>query len=77
MEQIIIRIRDKEKARLLLQLLRSLDFVENIEVEETVSNSGSETTTEENGFFSLAGLWEGRDISLESLRRAAWPRQTR
>lgn len=76
MDQIVIQIRDKEKVRLLLQLLRSLDFVEHVEVKETVTHSGSELRGVENGFFDLAGLWEGRDISLESLRRAAWPRQT-
>ena len=26
-------------------------------------------------FISLAGLWEARDVTLESIRKKAWPRQ--
>jgi hypothetical protein len=71
-EQIIIRVKSKEKAIMLSELLASLDFVESV-------NSGSET--EKNGsesisdFFTIAGIWEGRNISLESIRHKAWPRQ--
>ena len=81
MEQITIRVRDKEKAQLLLQLLRSLDFVEQIATADADSATLAEKerggdADSKTAFFELAGLWEGRDVSQESLRQAAWPRQS-
>jgi hypothetical protein len=75
MEQIIIRIKDKQKARRLIDLLAVLDFVDSIEAEEAVSPIGDDTTQEAtDDFFALAGLWQGRDISQETIRQQAWPR---
>jgi hypothetical protein len=74
MEQILIQVKNKEKAKILLELLGALDFVDFVKTsstEETVTNSQGEPSD----FFSLAGLWEGRDITLESIRQQAWPRQ--
>ncbi len=67
MEQITIRVQNKEKARLLFDLLRSLDFVEAVE-------TTNETSTEiKNGdFFALAGLWTDRDVTQDSLHQKAW-----
>ena len=71
MEQIVIHVRNKEKAALLFKLLRSLDFVESIETsEERVKNE-----TANDDFFALAGIWADREINQTSLRRQAWPRQ--
>lgn len=39
-----------------------LDFAESVQAE-----------ADENDFFALAGLWEGRDIDPGSLRKRAWP----
>lgn len=72
MEQILIRVRDKEKAQLLLDLLASLDFVETV---TTQSDSPAETDSTAEDFFALAGLWAGRDIDLATLREKAWPRR--
>ena len=73
MEQILIRVKSKEKAQMLFELLNALDFVELV---KTSSADETETTPEEStDFFALAGLWEGRDITLESIRQLAWPRQ--
>jgi hypothetical protein len=71
MEQITIHINNKEKAELLLRLLRSLDFIDAVEVVD-------HTVTEESeaDFFAMAGIWRGRDITQESLRQQAWPRQS-
>jgi hypothetical protein len=68
MEQILVYVKDKDKAKLLLELLMALDFVELV---DTDSKREIETTPQEEpvDFFSLAGLWEGRDISLESIRQ--------
>lgn len=72
MEQIVIQVQDKQKARLLSELLQSLDFVEMVTTDHQ-ENSVAET---EGDFFALAGIWEDRQIDLNTLRQNAWPRQT-
>jgi len=71
MEQITIRIKDRKKAQTLIDFLKTLDFVETITEKELSGESGS--AGEENEFFAMAGLWEGRDISLKTIREQAWP----
>lgn len=71
MEQITIRIRDRKKAQTLIDFLKSLDFVETIIEKELPDSSG--VVDEENDFFAMAGMWEGRDISLKTIREQAWP----
>lgn len=67
MEQITIRIKDSKKARTLLEFLKSLDFVESVmEKELTVEKKSNDQRDED--FFGLAGLWTGRDISLQTIR---------
>ncbi|MCI5218593.1 MAG: hypothetical protein D3914_05245 [Candidatus Electrothrix sp. LOE2] len=65
MEQIVVRVRDKEKAKMLLDLLTALDFVDSVQAgqSETVEQGTSED------FFSLAGIWKDRDITQESIRK--------
>ncbi len=78
MEQIVVHMKDRSKIGLLVGLLTSLDFVDAV---DTTAITTQEETTEETSrndsadFFSLAGLWSGRDITLETIRRQAWPRQ--
>jgi len=79
MEQIVVHIKDKSKIDLLVGLLTSLDFVDAVDT-TTITTQEEETTQETSrndsaDFFSLAGLWSGRDITLETIRRQAWPRQ--
>ncbi len=69
MEQITIRIKDKHKAQWLRELLKSLDFV------DLVDERNSELQADNTDFFAMAGIWQGRDISLDSIRQKAWPRQ--
>jgi hypothetical protein len=72
MEQIIIRIRDRKKAKTLIGFLKLLDFVESI-TEKELSGAGElESVNEEKEFFAMAGLWAGRDISLKTIREQAW-----
>lgn len=73
MEQIIVQVRDKEKAKMLLELLAALDFVDSVKTAHTDVNA--ESQEEPLNFFDLAGLWQGRDITQESIRKKAWPRQ--
>ncbi len=75
MEQIVIQIENKEKAQLLLELLKALDFVDLVNVRSEEAELDVTSQEESSDFFSLAGLWEGRDITLTSIRRQAWPRQ--
>jgi hypothetical protein len=68
MEQLIVRVADKEKAEMLSKILSALDFVSSVEVMEdktTISNN-------EKDFFALAGLWENRNVTTESIRQEAW-----
>jgi hypothetical protein len=71
MEQITIRIKDRKKAQTLIEFLKSLDFVETVSEKELPDES--DTVNQENEFFAMAGLWEGRDISLKTIREQAWP----
>jgi hypothetical protein len=79
MEQITILVRDEGKARSLMDLLRSLDFVSILDIEnvEPSTKELEEEASREEEFFAAAGIWKDRDITVESLRAAAWPRQTK
>lgn len=53
---------------MLSKILSALDFVNSVEVIEdktTISNN-------EQDFFALAGLWENRNVTTESIRQKAW-----
>jgi hypothetical protein len=71
MEQIIIRVRNRKKADTLLKFLQTLDYVDNISRANLPPTVGTEITADD--FFELAGIWAGREISQESLRKQAWP----
>lgn len=72
MEQITIRIKDKKKAQTLLDFLKSLDFIESVS-EKDLSIEKTSNIGGENDFFSMAGFWTGRDITIQSIREQAWP----
>lgn len=73
MKQLIVHIRDQEKAETLSKILTALDFVDSVEIIE------DQTTLSDNeqDFFALAGLWEDRNITPESIREAAWREENR
>jgi hypothetical protein len=76
MEQIIIQVRDKEKAKVLFELLTALDFVDSVQtsgVEEVEEKTAVQEETAD--FFALAGLWQDREVTIELIREKAWPRQ--
>lgn len=67
-EQLIVQVADKEKAEMLFKILSALDFVNSVEVMEdkaTISDN-------EQDFCSLAGLWENRNLTAESIRQQTW-----
>ena len=78
MEQITILVRDHHKAKSLLELLRALDFVSILEIEDVEASSTDveDGVSREAEFFAAAGIWKDREITTESLRALAWPRQS-
>jgi hypothetical protein len=71
MERITIRIKNKQKAQALINFLKALDFIEEVTAKEISSQpKGSMNEAE---FFRLAGLWAGRQITLNAIRQKAWP----
>ena len=76
MEKILVYVKDKEKAQLLSELLMALDFVESVNTDSVETEATLATQGELADFFALAGLWEGREINLNSIRQRAWPRQS-
>lgn len=75
MEQITIRVKDKDKAKVLFDLLRALDFVDSIDTNSS-QESESDQSAENDAFFSLAGIWSDREITQELLRQKAWPHRS-
>jgi hypothetical protein len=75
MEQIIILVRNKEKAAALLSRLRSLDYISSVAVEsiDIPADVYQDDFDRMEAFQSMAGIWENRDISQKSLREKAWP----
>ena len=66
METLTIKIKDKERLKFIYEILSHFDFVE---LPERVFSKHSKN---EHDFFSSAGLWQDRDISIKSLRNKAW-----
>jgi len=72
MEQIVIQVKDKSKARALINFLKNLEFVENIS-SNNLPVAQIDNSSKDAEFLALAGLWAGRDVTLESIRQKAWP----
>ena len=76
MQQIVIEVDDAAKADMLLELLKALNFVNVVKADQKERPQANTTPSgETSDFFSLAGLWKNREVSLESVRQKAWPRQ--
>lgn len=77
MEEIVVQLKDKAKAQMLSEFLMALDFVSSVKTSvEKPSKVPSKRQKKEEDFFALAGLWNNREVSLESRRKQAWPRQS-
>jgi len=72
MEQITIQVKSKQKAQALLNFLKTLDYIENVSASRVSIFQPKDKANEED-FFDLAGLWAGRDVTLDSIRQKAWP----
>lgn len=73
MEQVTILIPNRDKAQLFIELLHSLDFIADIQLISEETNGRHEKAEASADFFSIAGLWSDRDITVESIRKQAWP----
>ena len=72
MTRLHIKIKDNEKANIVLNLLKELPFVEIEEsVDEKTEKSGK---GDEGNVADLFGLWENRNITLRDIRKKAWAR---
>ncbi len=67
MEQIIIKLKDQSKRSFLLELLAQFDFLE-LQVKQVAQVTSKE---ESYDFFQSAGLFEGREINADQLRKEA------
>ena len=55
------------------EIVRSLPEPKAAKVLRFAESVQADTEPDDHDFFALAGLWEGRDIELSSLRKKAWP----
>ena len=84
METLIVKVKDDRKLDFVLELLRDLDYLEVSQESEPVVTepaplSDAEIaamTPEERArlFLKTAGIWEGREIDADELRRRVWQR---
>jgi len=67
-----IKIKDADKAIIVLNLLKELPFVEieKSEGEKTVKP----VRIDKEGLADLFGLWKDREVSLGDIRKKAWTR---
>ena len=66
MQKITLTIKDDNKIKFLLELLRQFDFVD--------IHKATETKEDGYNFFASAGIWKNRDVSASQLRDQAWKR---
>lgn len=76
MTPIILEIDDDAHAALMMEVLAALTFVRTVKA-IPAPLSGAEEAAVSGDFFSLTGIWEGRDVSKECLRQRAWPEHPR
>ena len=69
MGKIIIKIKDKSKEMIVINLLRALPLIELKEFQKANKTSSSD-------FRKLFGLWEERKISLNDIRAKTWHKGT-
>ena len=65
MHTMTLKIKDEKNFIHFLNLLKHIDFIE-IE-DQSLERKYNETLLDE-----MAGLWKGRDISLNTIRKVAW-----
>ena len=69
MDKILINIKDKSKAHIVVSLLKELSFIEFRELGK------ANKTRKASDFRELFGIWKGREVTLDDLRQKAWQRK--
>jgi len=77
MKTVIIQIKDNKVLKI-LQSLKEIDLIKFINPSDNYSKTGlyqlkPKNKSGKDSFFDLAGIWEGRNINIKSLRSKAWP----
>ena len=71
--EFVVQIHDHDKALKLVEFLRAFDFVKIIQTDTTDEEIVQQEDAAENmDFFSYAGLWANREITVDTLRQQAW-----
>jgi hypothetical protein len=70
-ERIVIQVKDEQKTQALMDFLHTLDYVETI-ANPDLPTAGKRKPAQDVDFFSLSGIWAGRDINLDTIRQKAW-----
>ncbi len=70
MDKILINIKDKSKAHIVISLLKELSFIEFRELGK------ASKTGKASDFRELFGIWKGKEVTLDDLRQKAWQRKT-
>jgi hypothetical protein len=71
--ELVVQIHDQYKALKLVEFLRAFDFVNIIQTNNTDEKVVQQENIAENvDFFSYAGLWANREITVDTLRQQAW-----
>ena len=70
MNTITLKFKKAEKLKYFLELIKDLDYIE-ITSQETVKDN--EEKEEQGDFMDIVGIWKDRDISLDGIRKKAWP----
>ncbi|GAA4792002.1 hypothetical protein GCM10023231_19930 [Olivibacter ginsenosidimutans] len=73
MDTITIKIKNREKLDHFLAFIKDLEFVEVLQ--DNMEGKRLKDNRVKDDFFSLAGLWENRDINADELRAKAWPKK--
>jgi hypothetical protein len=72
--EMLIRIKNEQKAIHLFSVLKELSYVE-IESSPKKKPSGKKKVVSEKDFENLFGIWANRDITLKEIREKAWKRK--
>ena len=68
MSELLIKLNDEQKVKILSDFLSSLPYVSSVQVRETEGV----TSRDDDVFFAVAGIWQGRDVTQQSVRKKAW-----
>lgn len=83
METLIVKVKDDRKLSFVLELLRDLNYLEVSQEDEPAAEPAdlsdeeiAAMTPEQKArtFLDTYGIWKGRDIDADELRRRVWQR---